>query len=122
MKVLCLFLTILLYLNFIHAQSKTENNQEVHTDDNKEPKNEEFNLESFLKEIDDFECNNDLETADYKEDFNQLCDTNLEKAAFKEIGEFKEDGENFWNFIENKIYLPLAFEVPKSSSMSEMLK
>lgn len=46
----------------------------------------------------------------------------MEKAAFKDIGEFNEDGEKFWDFLQNKIYMPLAFEVPKQNSISEMLK
>lgn len=48
----------------------TEASKELKTIDHKDESRDNFNLDNFLQEIDDFECNNDLETADYKEEFN----------------------------------------------------
>lgn len=88
----------------------------------KKENSEEFDLNEFLKEIDDFECNVDKTSANYDESFNQLCPKNLQKAVFKDVGEFREDGNNFWRFLNEKIYRPLAFDVSKGGSVSEMIK
>lgn len=82
----------------------------------------DFDLDEFLKEMDEYECNEDKESENFDESFNQLCEDNLEKSALKDIGEFREDGLGFWNFLQNKVYLPLAFDIPRVSSVSEMLK
>lgn len=114
---------VVLTLHLVVTEGKnSEASKELDVVDTRDEKTDDFSLDNFLQEIDEFECNNDLDTPDYKESFNQLCDANLEKAAFKDIGEFKEDGEKFWDFLHEKIYMPLAFEIPKQNSISEMLK
>lgn len=40
-----------------------------------------------------------------------MCEKNLEKHSFEDIGNFKENGRKFWDFVNKNIYMPLAFEV-----------
>lgn len=80
-----------------------------------------FEIDDFLKELDQFDCSEDRTGSDKEEGFDQLCLSNLEGAALKPLGTFRDSGADFWKYLNEKIYMPLAYNVDKKSSLSELI-
>lgn len=80
-----------------------------------------FEIDDFLKELDEFDCSEDRTGSDKEEGFDQLCLSNLESAALKPLGTFRDSDSDFWNYLNEKIYMPLAYNVDKKGSLSELI-
>lgn len=80
-----------------------------------------FDLKAFEDEMDQFDCYTDKNSPNYKEEYNQLCPENIEQNAFTEVGDFNDNYGKFWDKINEQVYLPLTYELPRKTSLSEIL-
>ena len=50
-----------------------------------------------------------------------LCPDNIEENVFKDVGDFNLNFGQFWDKINKEIYMPLTYEIPWKTALSEIL-
>ena len=85
-----------------------------------------FDIDKFLNELDAFDCDKrkagTAHLGQAEAEFNSLCAMALEEETFKPLGEFDADPDQFYGYLTDNIYKPLAYNVEKKDSLSDVLK
>lgn len=85
-----------------------------------------FNIDRFLNELDVYDCDKvkagTAHLGESEREFNQICATALEETTFKPMGNFDADSEEFYTYLSNNVYKPLAYHVEKKDALSDVLK
>lgn len=115
-----------------HASSQFDSSKPVSLDNNQIRNDEDFvrnsipelkerdmNIDKFLEEFDRIDCAKN--NGDEGDPLNLLCDSKLLNSAFSPLGEFNTDHNNFYDYLREQIYQPLAYDIRKRESISDML-
>jgi hypothetical protein len=115
-----------------HASSQFDSSKPVSLDNNQLRNDEDFvrnsipelkerdmNIDKFLEEFDRIDCAKN--NGDESDPSNMLCDGKLLNSAFSPLGEFNTDHNNFYEYLREQIYQPLAYDIRKRESISDML-
>lgn len=85
-----------------------------------------FDIDRFLTELDAFDCDKRKAGSSHfgesESEFDSLCANALEESTFKPLGNFDADPDEFYSYIADNIYRPLAYHVEKKDSLSDVLK
>jgi hypothetical protein len=84
-----------------------------------ELKQRDFDIDRFLEEFDRIDCSKN--NGDESDPLNVLCEHKLMNTAFSPLGDFNSDHNAFYNYLKDQIYQPLAYDVRKRQSISDML-
>ncbi|MCA6492242.1 MAG: hypothetical protein IM572_06165 [Chitinophagaceae bacterium] len=84
-----------------------------------ELKQRDMDVDKFIDEFDRIDCAKN--NGDENDPLNLLCDNKLISSAFAPLGEFNTDHNNFYDYLREQIYQPLAYDIRKRESISDML-
>ena len=84
-----------------------------------ELKQRDFDIERFLEEFDRIDCSRN--NGDDKDPLNVLCESQLMNEAFAPLGQSSTDNNSFYGYLKDQIYQPLAYDIRKRESLSDML-
>lgn len=85
-----------------------------------------FDIDRFLTELDAFECKrrrrNEIKEDDSDSEYDSLCANEIKDAAFMPLGDFNANAHDFYSYLNDNIYSPLAYKVRKRDTLSDLLK
>lgn len=81
----------------------------------------DFDIEAFLKELDDMACQEKDKDGMGEGNYNQLCAQRLQEETFRPLGEYNVDHNNFFDYVNKNIYMPLAYSMQRPNSLSSLL-
>lgn len=103
--------------------------------ENKEmQEDKELKVEEFMKGLKDMECDNDTgphsemdENGNYDDmevhdEYQTLCGSVLRRLALHPLGNYDFNHHDFYKYLNEKIYLPLAYKMNKRDSMAGLLQ
>jgi hypothetical protein len=79
---------------------------------------DDFDMDAFINELDQFDCKGDHKSV---QKFSNICDDSLESAVIAPVGEFRENGIDFYDFLNKNIYMPLAYKRKKRGTFTQNL-
>ncbi len=81
-------------------------------------------MDEFLKEFDKIDCENLVKMDDAavsSEELNTLCPRDLRLSALSPLGNFATDQEDFYSYLKNQIFDPLAYDVKNEANLSQLI-
>lgn len=103
--------------------------------ENKKMKSDEdLKVEQFMKALGDMECDNDegqeeemdengnYANMDLHDEYQTLCGSVLKRLALHPLGNYDFNHHDFYKYLNEKIYMPLAYKMNKRDSMAGLLQ
>lgn len=81
----------------------------------------DFDVEEFLKDMDNMECDDKNIEQNGNEKYKKLCSQRLTEDTFSPLGEYNTDHNSFFNYLNNNIYMPLAYNMSRPQSLSNSI-
>lgn len=81
----------------------------------------DFDIEAFLKDLDNMSCEEKNKDGIGEGNYNQLCAQRLQEETFRPLGEYNIDHNNFFDYVNKNIYMPLAYSMQRPNSLSNLL-
>lgn len=82
-------------------------------------KENSFDMDRFLEEFDNIDCSRNQESLINQE--NSLCENKLEDLTLAPLGISNSGKDEVFEYLNDQIYQPLAFEPKKKESLSDMI-
>lgn len=79
----------------------------------------DFDIDKFLAEFDRIDCSK--YNGDKADPLNVLCDDLLMNSAFGPLGNFNSDHYQFYNYLKDSIFQPLAYDISKRENLADMI-
>ena len=109
-----------------HKNPKTTKNKITGTEDQAfiEPamsyiSEEGTNIEDFIENLDRIDCSK--YNGNKKDPQNVLCDGHLVETAFSPLGQTNSDHNDFFEYLQQAVYKPLAYGVAPRANLSDMI-
>jgi len=84
-----------------------------------ELQNKDLDVDQFMNEFDRIDCSK--YNGDKTDPLNVLCDNQLMNTAFGPLGEYNTDHNDFYKYLKDQIYQPLAYDISKRENLSDMV-
>lgn len=94
---------------------------------------EDLKVDHFMKALGDMECDNDeneeemdengnYANMDLHDEYQTLCGSVLKRLALHPLGNYDFNHHDFYKYLNEKIYMPLAYKMNKRDSMAGLLQ
>jgi len=94
---------------------------------------QDLKVDHFMKALHDMECDNDSDDEDMDEngnysdmdlhdEYQTLCGSVLKRLALHPLGNYDFNHHDFYKYLNEKIYMPLAYKMNKRDSMAGLLQ
>ena len=104
-----------------HEDSK---DSEIHHEDNE--LRQPFDIDRFLTELNTIDCNkrrrHTHQDENIESEYDPICASILQKVTLEPLGNFDLHADDFYEYLSDNIYRPLAYEVDKKDTLSDLLK
>lgn len=84
-------------------------------------KHADFDIDRFLNDIDEMDCDDTNAEHNKDEKYKKLCAQRLTEDTFRPLGEYSTDHNNFFDYLNNNIYMPLAYNMNRPQSLSNSI-
>lgn len=85
-----------------------------------------FDIDRFLIELDAFDCDKRKGNKNVEQEtesgFDPVCAERLSESMLNPLGSFDTNSDEVYGYLADNIYSPLAYDVAKKDSLSELLK
>ena len=118
-----------------HAPIQTpEELHEEHVENEKMKDDRDLKVEHFMSELHNMECDNDenqtdemdengnYQNMDLHDEYQTLCGSVLKRLALHPLGNYDFNHHDFYKYLNEKIYMPLAYKMNKRDSMAGLLQ
>ena len=126
----------------LHSDSHDEHDthespEEAHEEqlENEKMKDDrDLKVEHFMSELHKMECDNDdnqedemdengnYQNMDIHDEYQTLCGSVLKRLALHPIGNYNFNHHDFYKYLNEKIYMPLAYKMERKDSVSGLLQ
>lgn len=116
-----------------HHENQSEMDEE-HQEDEKMEHDKDLKVQHFMKALEDMECDNDQNSDDemdengnyanmeVHDEYQTLCGSVLKRLALHPLGNYDFNQHDFYKYLNEKIYMPLAYKMNKRDSMAGLLQ
>lgn len=116
------------------AETHSEDNLEEQHENQQMQADQDLKVEHFMKALESMECNKDEgadedmdENGNYSDmevhdEYQTLCGSVLKRLALHPLGNYDFNQHDFYKYLNEKIYMPLAYKMNKRDSMAGLLQ
>lgn len=85
------------------------------------PKPSDFDIERFLHDLDDMDCDESKKDHNDEEKYQMLCAKRIQEDTMRPAGEYGSDNNSFYEYLNKNIFMPLAYQVTRPQSLSDII-
>jgi hypothetical protein len=116
----------------LHDDPEIEHEESVENQKMKE--DQDLKADHFMKALHEMECDNDqnddedmdengnYSDMDVQDEYQTLCGSVLKRLALHPLGNYDFNHHDFYKYLNEKIYMPLAYKMNKRDSMAGLLQ